>query len=182
MIQKQLDAFERGFDYDVGYVREILDISVRALMRFNAVSKMGRYCHGLPRSAWYAAKLTATMIEDCGPCTQLVATMAERDGVPPAVLQGILTADRQLMDEDAALGVAFTRAVLLRDPRAESLREMVLGCWGREGLLSLAFAMTASRMFPTMKYALGHGRACVSVRVGSRDVRPCKVSSGVEAV
>lgn len=181
VLQKQLDAFARKFDYDVGYVREILEVSVQALMRLRAVTRMAHYCYGLPRSAWYAAKLTTSMLEDCGPCTQLVATMAERDGVSPALLQGILTADRRLMDEDAALGAAFARAVLMHDPQADSLRTTIIGRWGREGLLSLAFAVTTSRMFPTLKYALGHGRSCVSVSVAGRETKPCKPSHGIEA-
>jgi len=181
MIQKQLDAYAREFDYDVGYVREILDVSVQALMRLRAVVRMAHYRRGLPRSAWYSAKLTTSMAEDCGACTQLVVTMAERDGVPLALLRGILTADQRLMDEDAALGADFARAVLMHDPQAGPLRERVLGRWGREGLLSLAFAVTTSRMFPTVKYALGHGQPCVSVRVGGQDTKPLMPSRGIGA-
>ena len=39
---------------------------------------MSNYCKDVSRDAYYAAKLVGTMTEDCGPCTQLVATMAER--------------------------------------------------------------------------------------------------------
>jgi hypothetical protein len=34
----------------------------------------------------------------------------------------------------------------------------------------LAFAITAARIYPTMKYALGHGRACMRVSVGGATV------------
>ena len=43
--------------------------------------------------------------------------------------------------------------------------------FGKRGLVSLAFAMTASRLYPTLKYALGHGRACTRVTVGG-ETRP----------
>ena len=42
--------------------------------------------------------------------------------------------------------------------------------WGRRGLISLAFAITASRIYPTVKYALGHGKACMRVIVDGTPV------------
>jgi hypothetical protein len=38
--------------------------------------------------------------------------------------------------------------------------------WGQRALVSLAFAITAARIDPTVKYALGHGKACMRVVVG----------------
>ena len=42
--------------------------------------------------------------------------------------------------------------------------------WGRRALVSLAFAITAARIYPTVKYALGHGKACMRVVVGGTPV------------
>jgi hypothetical protein len=36
--------------------------------------------------------------------------------------------------------------------------------------VSLAFAITASRMYPTVKYALGHGQACRRITVDGKPV------------
>ena len=36
--------------------------------------------------------------------------------------------------------------------------------------MSLAFAITAARIYPTVKYALGHGKACMRVVVGGKPV------------
>ena len=38
--------------------------------------------------------------------------------------------------------------------------------WGRLALVSLGFAITAARIYPTVKYALGHGKACMRIVVG----------------
>ena len=38
--------------------------------------------------------------------------------------------------------------------------------WGTRALVSVAFAITAARLYPTVKYALGHGEACTRVAVG----------------
>jgi hypothetical protein len=52
------------------------------------------------------------------------------------------------------------------DAAADAYREAIVKCWGRRALVSLAFAITAARIYPTVKYALGHGKACMRVVVG----------------
>jgi hypothetical protein len=92
--------------------------------------------------------------------------MAERAGVDPAVLRAVLSDDPQSMPPDVALVWSFTRATLAHDPAADEYREAIVQRWGQLGLISLAFAITASRIYPTVKYALGHGKACMRVVVG----------------
>ena len=36
-------------------------------------------------------------------------------------------------------------------------------------MVTLAFAIASTRVFPTLKYALGHGHVCTRVRVAGRD-------------
>ena len=43
--------------------------------------------------------------------------------------------------------------------------------WGQRALISLAFAMMGARLFPTLKYALGHGHACMRLTIGG-ETRP----------
>jgi hypothetical protein len=40
-----------------------------------------------------AAKLVGAFAENCGPCTQLVVDMAQRDGVAAQTLRGVLQND-----------------------------------------------------------------------------------------
>jgi hypothetical protein len=63
------------------------------------------------------------------------------------------------------LGFRFAQAVLRHDPAADSLREEIMARWGQRALVSLAFGITTSRIYPTLKYALGYGRTCTQVRV-----------------
>ncbi|HZR37247.1 MAG TPA: hypothetical protein VFA75_17895 [Nevskia sp.] len=170
LIRNRLDAFEREHDYDMGYAREILEISTAALLRFNGVMGLAQYREDVPREAWYAAKLVGTLAEDCGPCTQLVVRMAEGDGVAPATIRAMLRGQEAAMPPDAALGWRFARAVLAHDLEADVLRREVVRRWGRRALVSLAYALTSARMFPTLKYALGHGHSCVRVRVGGEEL------------
>ncbi len=160
LIRRRLDAFDRAFGYDSSYARAILDADEGAFLRFARLMGVASYRKDVPADAWYAAKIVAAASEDCGPCTQLVTTMAERDGVPPDVLRAILEGDERAMPPDVALACRFARATLAHDPEADGLREEVVRRWGERGLVSLAFGITAARLFPTVKYALGHGRAC----------------------
>lgn len=170
--RRQLDAFEQAFDYDATYMREMLDTSWLGFRRYAPIAKMAAHREDAPVDMWYAAKIVALLAEDCGPCTQLTVTMAEREGVSQSVLRALLAADEQAMGENAALGVRFARAVLAHDPQADALRETISRRWGERAVLSLALGIAAARVFPTVKYALGHGKACSRVRVGNTESRP----------
>jgi hypothetical protein len=170
LVRWRLAKFERDFDYDLSYGRDIYDASPRAFFRFSRISAMAAHREVVSREAWFAAKLTATLSEDCGPCTQLVVTMAEREGVNPADLRAIVAGDERAMSPDAALGLRFARSVLHRDiAEADKLRSAVVSRWGQKGLVSLALTIAAARVFPSVKYALGHGKACTRIRVAGAD-------------
>jgi hypothetical protein len=180
LVRRQTAKFEREFDYDMAYARDIYDASPRAFFKFSRISAIAAHRERVPAEAWYAAKITAALAEDCGPCTQLVVTMAEREGVSPATLRSILAADESQMPPDAALGFRFARCVLKRDiAQSEHLRTEVVARWGQKGLVSLALAIAASRVFPTVKYALGHGRACERVRVTGTETEINRQASAV---
>jgi hypothetical protein len=96
--------------------------------------------------------------------------MAERAGVNPAVLRAVLTDNPDAMPADVALVWRFTRATLAHDAAADDYREAIVKRWGRRALVSLAFAITTARIYPTVKYSLGHGKACMRVVVGGTPV------------
>jgi hypothetical protein len=170
LLRRRLDAFERRWDYDLGYARDLLDADPLALRRFGALMGISVYRRDLPADVWFAVKISGAMAEDCGPCTQLVVRMAEAAGVAPATLRAVLARDFSAMPEPVVLGVRFAQAVLRHDPEADELRRLVLQRWGKRGLVSLGFAVTSARLYPTLKYALGHGQACVRVTVGGAEL------------
>lgn len=151
LIKRQLTAFEQDYNYDASYVRDILAADTAAFMAFARVAGLAKYRKAVPRDVLYAAQITGTLAEDCGPCTQLNITMAERDGVAPEILQATVKGDERAMPDDVALAVHFTGAVLNHDPGADEYRTQIVRRWGARVLLSLAFAITAARFFPTIK-------------------------------
>jgi len=169
-LRKAIDRFERTWNYDAGYMRDMIDISPRAAWLFSRAAALGQFRRDIPIEAWCAAGLTAIRHEDCGPCTQLGVAMAERAGVSPAVLRAVLADNPESMPPDVRLVWNFTQATLARAAAADEYREAIVRRWGRRALVSVAFAITAARIYPTVKYALGHGKACMRVVVGGAPV------------
>jgi hypothetical protein len=169
-LRRAIGKFERAWNYDASYMRDIIDASPRAAWLFSRAAALGQFRRDVPIEPWFAAGITAVRQEDCGPCTQLGVAMAERAGVSPAVLRAILADDAGAMPPDVALVWRFTRATLAHDAAADGYREAIVKRWGRLGLVSLAFAIAAARIYPTVKYALGHGKACMRIVVAGSPV------------
>lgn len=175
-------TYERDFGYDTTYMREIARISGSGILRFGLFSTFVMHREDTPADAWFAAKITAVIREDCGPCTQLGVRMAEREGVDAKVLRAIVEGDERAMSEGAALAFAFTNAVLDRDLEAsERLRREIVDRWGERALVTLAFAISSVRVFPTVKYALGHARACSRVSIDGQMI-PVRATAHLTSV
>ena len=170
VLKRAIDKFEREWKYDGSYMRDIIDASPRAAWLFSRAAALGQFRRDIPIEPWYAAGITAVRHEDCGPCTQLGVTMAERAGVSPSVLRAVLADNPDAMPPDVALVWKFTRATLAHDAAADEYREAIVKRWGRLALVSVAFAITAARIYPTVKYALGHGKACTRIVVAGTPV------------
>ena len=169
LMHRGIKSFERQWDYDATYVHEMIDASPRAAWLFSRAARLGQYRRDIPFDAWAAAGITAVRHEDCGPCTQLAVAMAEKRGVNQQVLRAVLKGEPDGMPADVALVWRFTRAVLGHEP-ADEYRDAIVTRWGRRALVSLGFAILAARIYPTMKYAMGHGKACTRVVVGRTTV------------
>lgn len=169
LINRYIDAFERDFDYDMSYSRAILSASTRGFRRFAALFDLAKHREGVPIDAWYAAKWVAVQSEDCGPCQQLLVTMATREGVSAQVIRALWQNDAQALGPELALVVRWARACTSPDTaqhaRLDDDREALRQRYGDAGLTSLALAMAATRSFPFVKRALGYGHTCQRVQL-----------------
>lgn len=165
LFSRHLDRFERTCGYDASYMRALLAASTGSFFKFTFVSALVDR-KAAPAEALAAAGIVGTLAEDCGPCVQISADMGAAAGVPPPVLRAILAGDEAGMGEAAALGWRFARASLARDmAEADPLRDEIVRRWGQAGLVAIALQITTARMYPTLKYALGYGKACSKVMV-----------------
>src|SRR5262245_12651520 len=171
-LRKQLTAFEKDFGYDVSYMRHVLDVDMRAFLRFARAAGAVKYRKDVPMDLYHAVGFTGIVAADCGPCTQLGVTMALREGLPAATITKILRGNLDEMTEPTRLGVRFARAVIARSPEADELREEIERRHGPRAVISLGFALVASQMYPMFKYALGYGHACQRIEVAGTTVTP----------
>jgi len=170
LVKKQLKKFGVRWGYDTGYAREIVeDAGVGAVLPLQALQKLGSY-RKAPLDAYYGAALTAGKAADCGPCLQLGVRMAEAAGLKPDAIRAILKRDCAKLSKDALLGVELALATIVRDGSGDGARQEILNRWGRAGLVSLAYAIVGAQAYPTFKYAIGHGHACVRLNVGGESV------------
>src|SRR4029078_3832382 len=102
-LRRAIGKFERDWQYDASYMRDMIEASPRAAWLFSRVTALGQFRRDIPIEAWCAAGSTAVRHEDCGPCTQLGVTMAERAGVSVSVLRAVLADAPETMAPDVAL-------------------------------------------------------------------------------
>jgi len=178
LIRRRLAAFEKDFGYDASYIKHILDADFGAFTKFVKAASIGKFRRDVPKDVFYAAGAVGIISEDCGPCTQLGVTMALRDGMDPKVIAAVIAGDDAKLPPDVLLGVRFARAALAHAPEADDLREEIERKWGPRASISLAFALTGARIYPTVKYALGYGKSCQRVVVDGTTVIPPHARAG----
>lgn len=170
LIRNRIDAFERKFGYDMTYMRELLAIDRKAFMAMAKVQGLLRYRRDAPKDVYWAAHILGAVAEDCGPCTQLVVTMALDDGASPRILSDVLAGRDESLSDEVRLGVAFARQALAHDPETAASREQIAARWGQRAVVALSFAVIAARIYPAFKFAMGHGVACQRVQVAGEQV------------
>ncbi len=176
-LARWLGKFERTYGYDASYMRHVLGVSPASLLKFSLGTQAPDH-KAAPPEALVAAGLYGTMLEDCGPCVQVGVDIATANGVDPAVLRAIIAGDEAAMGETAALGYRFARASLARDMEAcDPLRDEIVRRWGDKALVAISLGIVASRMYPTLKYALGYGKACSRVQVAGEAVAPHRLAA-----
>ena len=160
----KLQQFERRFDYDASYMKDILKASPMAFFRLVRLQGISSFREGVPRAPWYVAKLVGALHEDCGPCAQLVVNMAKLDKVAAPLIRAVVAGNEAAMPDEIRLSYRYARAVINREPSAHLIDE-INRLWGTLGHVSLAFAVVSGRLYPMLKYALGRGLSCSKLRV-----------------
>lgn len=169
--------FGRRYQYDTGYLADVIDASPAAFIKLSLTRGMTRRPGWMPAEPYFAVMLRAVLFEDCGPCTQLVVNFGVEAGVAPERIRAIVARDLDVLPPDTAAAVRFADAVLARDPHAGEARAAVRHRWGERGLIAFGLAMCGARVFPAFKYAIGHGEACQRVTVGDVSLAPQGVAA-----
>lgn len=173
IAKRYLDKFERDWNYDVDYLRDVLaQGGLEALAPMNGLPKMQKYRRDVPLDVYYTAALLATRHGDCGPCLQLGTRMALRAGVSADVIHAVLSGDQDAMSNSVRLAYDFTKAVLARDGSDHAAREELRKRYGSRAIISLSYAIALGGFYPAFKYAFGAGHACQKISLGDLEVIP----------
>lgn len=152
-------AFGAAYDYDSSYLNDLLDASAGAYEAFADAQKMGLHRWALPLDAHYVARIATMLSDDCGACGNLNVKMALEAGVDRGVVDGVLHAPETLK---AHLRDVFehTRDVISGADMNEDRIHRLRAHYGKEAFAELAVTITGSRIYPTIKRALGAMTAC----------------------
>ncbi|MEW5685442.1 MAG: hypothetical protein AB1942_11020 [Pseudomonadota bacterium] len=177
LLGRWIDGFEKTFHYDASYMRHVLRVNPASLLKFALGTRAADH-EAAPREALIAAGLVGTLSEDCGPCVQVGVDIAAANGVDPGVLRAIIAGDLSAMGETASLGYRFAQASLARDmATCDPLRDEIVRRWGDRALVAISLAIVQSRMYPTLKYAMGYGKTCSRVTVDGETVAPLRLAA-----
>lgn len=177
LARRAIRSFSQRYQYDAGYMDRLLEQDPAAFFKFSLINIPATHRRTIPPSPWWAARIRAALWEDCGPCVQMVCNMALEAGVRAEVVSAIAASGMAALDDETALAVRFTEAVLAHDTAAESLREEVVKRWGQAGLASMALGISLTRVYPSLKYVLGHGQSCSRLRIAEHNVAPAAFES-----
>jgi len=157
--RQQIQAFGDAYQYDTSYLQEMLQFSPGAFGAYAPAQGLSHFRDQLPLDAHFVARIVTMMVEDCGPCAQLNLRMAVEAGVSRALLQTLLDAPESLPTHLADVR-AQTRFIVGAEPEDEARTERLLERYGAAGIAEMATAIAGSQIFPTLKRALGHAKAC----------------------
>lgn len=170
LARRTLKAFADHYHYDVSYMDHMLTVSPAAMFKFAKLTQLSQHREAAPVEATFAAKLVGALLEDCGPCVQLVVDMAAEAGVPLASTEAVLTRDAKSMDENTQVAFRFADALAHRSLELDEAREAVRLRWGDAGVIDLTLSMQIGRVYPMVKVGLGFGKTCQRVQVGDHPV------------
>ena len=156
---KQLNDFEAHYDYDVGYLRELLEHSPEGFAKFNAFMPLARHREQLSLEEFWIAKLASMQVEDCGACLQLNIRMALEEGVDKALVAAAIHGGKQLPANLKAI-YQFSRAIAANEAVDEQQQLAIEQQLDKGQRLELGLAIASTKIFPTLKRTLGEATSC----------------------
>jgi alkylhydroperoxidase family enzyme len=165
LIQAQLAREERRLGSSLDYLRHIARVSLPAFLKFGAFTPLARHRRVLPAEPYHVARLVSTQLEDCGTCVQIEVNLARQSGVAPELIQAVLNQAPELLPSSLEDVYRFAEAVVTHTGDEGETRERLRHQLGEEGLVELALAIAACRVFPTTKRALGYAISCERVEI-----------------
>ncbi|MVA98172.1 hypothetical protein GN330_13055 [Nitratireductor sp. CAU 1489] len=161
LLRRLIDSFERKYDYDSGYMREIVTADTAAGFKLMLASQFLTHDFGAPKQAYHAAKIRSAMRADCGPCLGLAAAMAQEDGADRDTVLAALGHGEA--DATVALAVRLADGVCDNAVDLPETVAKIRARFGERAAAGLAVAVMAGQFYPLLKRGMGQAAACEPV-------------------
>ncbi|QDU61098.1 Carboxymuconolactone decarboxylase family protein [Planctomycetes bacterium Pan216] len=155
----EIHAFQQAYDYDAGYMVELLESSPEAFATFAKAEDAAKYRRELPVEAFHVAGITVMMIEDCGTCLQLNLRMAVQAGVHRETLALLLESPEKLSEPLRDVW-EHVSSITRHEPPDPACAQRIKQRYGREAFAELALHAAMVRMYPTLKRGLMMAQSC----------------------
>jgi len=155
----ELEQFAQHFDYDNGYIVQLLEDSPEAFQAFAAAQGMPNFHKALPLDAFFVAKVAVMKTEDCGPCMNLSLKMGAEQGIDRELLKTIVTDPQSLPPNLQDIHDHTVDVIRNANDDADRM-ERIRNHYGIEGFAELAVVIVGCRIYPTLKRAMGMASTC----------------------
>lgn len=147
---------------DGDYIDDIAAAPGPALDRYLGFVAATGHRHAAPVALFHAARIGATLAEDCGGCAMVCARAAIADGIDRSTVNLMLGGGAGLAT-DLAAAFDFGRAIATQSVDAAALGDAIEAEHGRIVRLELAMAASLVRGFPGLKRGLGLSQSCAAI-------------------
>ncbi len=172
LFNRMISDAEKKTGENADWMRDILRVSTKSFLVFGLFTPLSTHRQSLPLAMHHLARLAAVSEADCGPCFQTVVNYAVHDGVEDRVIRAAIEDDVSKLTDLEATVYRFASAIAHKAPDDDDARTVILREWGEQGLIDLAYAVAGTRVFPTVKRAMGYGAACHVLEVRGKRVAP----------
>ncbi len=154
-----IDQFEKHYDYDCNYMRKMAQSNPQAFETFVNFLPMGQVGKSLPVEVLWTAKISSMLTEDCGACVQLNIKMALEAGVTQDLVKMIVQSPEKL-SADLSTVYNYARSVSLNIDTFYQYQNKIQEQYSQEQITELALAIASTKIYPTVKRALGDFKSC----------------------
>lgn len=159
VAMKFIDDFEAHYNYDCTYLRRLAEMAPEAFDTFVGFMPMGKVGASLSPDMLWTAKIAAMLTEDCGACVQLNIDMALEAGVEGELIKKIIE-NPEGLDEDLRVIHKFSQAVARNYDDHHKWQQAAAQILSPLQLGELAVAISSTKIYPTIKRALGEFKSC----------------------
>lgn len=162
---EMLEGFQNHFGYDTSYMKEMLKENEEAYAMFEAFLPMASYVNKAPKDVIFIAKITSMKNEDCGSCLQLNVDMAIEAGVSKELIHEIIFNEGKNLSDELKTVYDFTLLVGNKKEVSKDLYEKMNKLYKKEVIVELALAISATKIFPTIKRVLDDLQSCSVIQI-----------------